>query len=58
MRKMIEEERARALLLQNGLNVSPEQAAEILIFLRKMSDLIVSQFLRERSSMVDDEKID
>jgi hypothetical protein len=53
MRKMIEEERARALLLRNGLDVSPEQAAEILIFLQKLSDLIVSQFLRERSPIVD-----
>lgn len=48
MRKMIEKERARALLLRSGLDVSPEQAAEILIFLQKLSGLIVSKFLGER----------
>jgi hypothetical protein len=51
MRRMIEKEHARALLQRNGLDVSPEQAAEILIFLQKLSDLVVSQFLRERSTI-------
>ncbi|HEY4288165.1 MAG TPA: hypothetical protein VGN00_13760 [Puia sp.] len=40
-------ERARAILQEYGLNVSQEQAEEILVFLRRLGILTLSQLLKK-----------
>jgi hypothetical protein len=41
-------EKALVMLREEGLDVSLEQATEILYFLRKLANIAVSNYLRER----------
>jgi hypothetical protein len=43
----IKPEKALAILRKHGMEVTPEQAKLILLFLQQMADIAVAQFLRK-----------
>lgn len=45
--KKISPEQAHSMLKEEGLDISLEQAEEVLVFLRKMANIVVSNYLNQ-----------
>lgn len=45
--KKISPEQAHSMLKKEGLDISLEQAEEVLVFLRKLANIVVSNYLNQ-----------